>query len=193
MDKEKFARRVSQILNPMSVLAIVIALVSVKTSGSDIWIAALIAFSFGAIIPLCVVWRMRQRGEIGELFIPERIDRLRPLFLFMASSWLGVGVLHLMHPPPALGALMVCVAVLSALALLITTQWKISLHAVGLWAGCAVVIALYGSSGWWAVLPAGVASWARHMLRVHSVPQILAGGIVGAGVTFLIFNAVLNA
>ena len=194
VDKEKFARRMSQVLNPVSVLGVVIVLVSLKTSGSGTWIVlcALIALFFTVFAPWFAVLHMRRRGEISELFIPERRDRLRPLFFFMASSYLGVGILYLIHSPPALYALMACVAVQGTIALLITMQWKISLHAMGLWASFAIVIALYGSSGWWAVVPAGLVSWARLVLRAHSVSQILVGSIVGAGVTFLIFFHMLS-
>ena len=194
VDKEKFARRMSQVLNPVSVLGIVIVLVSLKASGSGTWIVlcALIALFFTVFAPWFAVLHMRRRGEISELFIPERRDRLHPLFFFMASSYLGVGILYLIHSPPVLYALMACVAVQGTIALLITMRWKISLHAMGLWASFAIVIALYGSSGWWAVVPAGMASWARLVLRVHSVSQILVGSIVGAGVTVLIFFYLLN-
>ncbi len=194
VDKEKFAMYISRVLNPVSVLGVVIVLVSLKTSGSGTWIVlcALIALFFSVFAPWGVVLYMRRRGEISELFIPERHDRLRPLFFFLASSYLGVGILYLIHSPPVLCALMACVAVQGTIVFLVTMQWKISLHAMGLWASFAIVIALYGSSGWWAVVPAGMASWARLVLRAHSVSQILVGSIVGAGVTFLIFFYWLN-
>ncbi len=192
VDKEKFALCVSRVLNPVFVLGIVIVLVSLEASGSGarIVLCVLITLFFTVFAPWGLVLYMRRQGEISELFIPERRDRLRPLFFFMASSWMGVGILYLIHSPPTLYALMVSVAVLSTVALLITMQWKISLHAMGLWAACGVVIALYGN--WWAVVPAGLVSWARFVLQAHSVSQILVGSIVGAGVTFLIFGYMLN-
>lgn len=192
VEKEKFAMYISRVLNPVFVLGIMIVLVSLKASGSGTWIVlcALIALFFTVFVPWGVVLFMRRRGEISELFLPERRDRLRPLFFFMASSWLGVGILYLIDSPPALYALMVCVAVQGTIALLITMQWKISLHAMGLWAACGVVIALYGS--WWAVVPAGLVSWARLVLQAHSMSQILVGSIVGAGVAFFIFGYMLN-
>ena len=193
VDKEKFAMYISRVLNPVFALGIVIVLVSLKASGSGPWIVlcALIALFFTVFAPWFAVLHMRRRGEISELFIPERRDRLRPLFFFLVSSWLGVGFLYLIHSPPALYALMVCVAVQGTIALLITMQWKISLHAMGLWAACGAVIALYG--GWWAVVPAGLVSWARLVLQAHSVSQILVGSIVGAGIAFLIFGYMVNA
>jgi len=192
VDKEKFALYISRVLNPVFVLGVVIVLVSVEASdsGTGIVLCVLIALFFTVFAPWLVVLYMRRRGEISELFIPERRNRLRPLFFFTMSSWMGVGILYLIHSPPALYALMVCVAVLGTVALLITMQWKISLHAMGLWAACGVVIALYGS--WWAVVPAGLVSWARLVLQAHSVSQILVGSIVGAGVAFLIFGYMLN-
>lgn len=192
VNKEKFALYISRVLNPVFVLGVVIVLVSFEASGSGTWIVlcVLIALFFTVFAPWLVVLYLRRWGEISELFIPERRDRLRPLFFYFASSWVGVGVLYLIHSPPALYALMVCVAVLGTVALLITMQWKISLHAMGLWAACGVVIALYGS--WWAVVPAGLVSWARFVLQAHSVSQILVGSVVGAGVAFLIFGYMLN-
>ena len=192
VEKEKFALYISRVLNPVFVLGVVIVLVSVEASdsGTGIVLCVLIALFFTVFAPWLVVLYLRRRGEISELFIPERRDRLRPLFFFCASSWMDVGILYLIHAPPALYALMVCVAVLGTVALLITMQWKISLHAMGLWAACGVMIALYGS--WWAVVPAGLVSWARFVLQAHSVSQILVGGIVGAGVAFLIFGYMLN-
>lgn len=185
--KQKIAQRVSQVLNPMVALVGVIVLASVKADGAGVWTAAMVVFVFGVLVPLCVGWHLLRRGEISEVFIPNRADRPRPLFLFATSAWLGAGVLYLMDAPQALNALMLCVAILSVIALVVTAHWKISLHALGIWAACAVVIALYGNSGWLAVVPAGMTSWARYALRVHSVPQILAGSIVGAGIAFFIF------
>ncbi len=193
IDKEKFAMHISRILNPVFVLGIVIVLVSFEASGSGTWIVLCVlgALFFTVFAPWFAVLHMRRRGEISELFIPERRDRLRPLFFFSVSSWLGVGILYLIHSPPALYALMVCVAALGTISLLITMRWKISLHAMGLWAACGVVIALYG--GWWAVVPAGLVSWARLVLQAHSVSQVLVGSIVGGGIAFLIFGCMVNA
>ena len=192
VNKEKFAMCVSRVLNPVFVLGVVIVLVSLEAPGSGTWIVlcVLIALFFTVFAPWLVVLYLRRRGEISELFIPECRDRLRPLFFYFASSWMGVGILYLIHSPPALYALMVCVAVQGTIALLITMRWKISLHAMGLWAACGVVIALYGS--WWAVVPAGLVSWARFVLQAHSVSQILVGSVVGAGIAFLIFGYMLN-
>lgn len=192
VDKEKFAMYISRVLNPVFVLGIVIVVLSFEASGSGAWIVlcVLVSLFFTVFAPWGVVLYMRRRGDISELFIPKRHDRLRPLFFYFASSWMGVGILYLIHSPPVLYALMVCVAVLSTVALFITMQWKISLHAMGLWAACGVVIALYGS--WWAVVPAGLVSWARFVLQAHSVSQILVGSVVGAGVAFLIFGYMLN-
>lgn len=192
VDKEKFAMCVSRVLNPVFVLGVVIVVLSFEASGSGTWIVlcVLVSLFFTVFAPWLVVLYMRRRGEISELFIPKRRDRLRPLFFFTVSSWMGVGILYLIHSPSALYALMVCVAVLGAVALLITMRWKISLHAMGLWAACGVVIALYSS--WWTVVPAGLVSWARLVLQAHSVSQVLVGSIVGAGVAFFIFGYMLN-
>ena len=192
--KEVFAKRVSQVLNPLVVLAIMIVFVVSETVESAAAAVVFVGISlfFSILIPIAIVVYMLQKGQIGGVFIPQREDRKRPLLLSLPSFMGGVVVLYLMGAPAQVGALMVCVAVLGSVAFGVTLWWKVSLHAAGLWACFAVVVTLWGHSGWLVVLPAGLVSWSRFVLGVHSKAQIVAGSLMGAGVTFLVFGYVLK-
>jgi len=194
LDKTTFAHRISQVLNPLAVLAVVIVLVTVEASKSSAHVAffAFIAFLFSSLLPILPVISMLRKGKISELFIPERSGRVRPLLLAGSSFWVGVAVFYVLDAPIVFGALMMCIAVLGMIAFFITIKWKISLHALGVWAGCVVAISLHEYSGWLGIVPAALASWARFALGVHSPWQILAGSIVGAGIAFTVFEYMLN-
>ena len=76
-----------------------------------------------------------------------------------------------------------------AVALLISTFWKISIH-TSVTAGSATILALvFGPAA--LVLGSLVAAvaWARVRLRAHSVSQVIVGAAVGAGVAYGAFTA----
>ncbi|MDP6041337.1 MAG: hypothetical protein QGG64_22510 [Candidatus Latescibacteria bacterium] len=187
--KEMLARHISRILNPMVVLTFVIVLVAVEEPGADIHVAILasILFTFSVLIPILLVLYMRWKGQINHLFIAERHRRLRALFFVTGSFWLGCGILNILSAPLGLRVLMGCVAVLGGLALFVTWQWKISLHAVGIWACYAIIMSIYGANAWFAIVPACAVSWARLALRAHSLAQVLGGSVMGVVVPVLFF------
>jgi len=192
LDKETVARCISQALNPMVVLTVVILLVAVEEPGADVQVAIFtsILFIFSVLIPVLQVLYMRWRGQINHLFIAERHKRLRALFFAVGSFWLGFVVLDILGAPSALRALMGCVAVLGSLVLCITRQWKISLHAVGIWACYAIIMNIYSTGAWFAMVPACAVSWARLALGAHSTAQVLGGSVVGVAIPFLFFYLV---
>ena len=194
MDKATFAHRISLVLNPLVVLTILIALVAFEASKSSVHAAffAFLAFFFSCVLPMIPVIHLRRLDKVDGWFIPERSKRIRPLLLAGASFWLGVAVFYVLEAPGVFDALMVCVAVSSVIAFFISIKWKISLHALGVWAGCVIVMILYGYAGWLAVVPAGLVSWARFALGLHSHGQILAGSVVGIGVAFAVFKYFLG-
>lgn len=186
---QAFAQHISRVLNPMVVLTVVIVLVAVEEpdTGGHIAIFTSILFIFSVLIPVLMVLHMRWQGQINHLFIAERHKRLRVLYFVIGSFWLGVVVLDILGAPLALRALMGCVAVLGSMALFITWQWKISLHAVGIWACYAIVMTTYGAGAWLAIVPAGAVSWARLALGAHSLAQVLVGSVMGIVVPCIFF------
>ena len=106
-----------------------------------------------------------------------------PLGLAALSVATGVVVLLVAGAPREITALQVAVLVTVAVATAITLVWKISFHTAVVAAAASVLTLLGGS--WWALswLAVPVVGWARIVLRAHTVAQVVAGLVVGAGVT----------
>lgn len=184
---ETFARLISALLNPMFVSTFVFWILISNTSGSarsrTIWL--IVASIFSTALPLAYVLALRLRGDISGLLIPDRQQRTRPLLVGLGSYLMGVIALSAAGAPGLIVALMGCYASNTAMAVLINLRWKISLHAIGIW---GPFVALCYGMGYRAFylspLPIGVA-WARLRLRAHTPTQTLAGGGLGAVMTFI--------
>ena len=183
------ARIISGALNPLFVSAFVFGglvwglpdPVPARTT----WL--LVALLFGTIVPLLYVVGLRLKGSITSLLIPVRRQRTGPLLVGLLSYLCGLVVLDRAGASGILLVLMGCYAASTALAILINLRWKISLHAVGVWGS---FIALWHHLGYGALyltaIPIGV-SWARLRLGAHTPRQLLAGGLLGATTTHLLF------
>ncbi|MSS73696.1 MAG: hypothetical protein EXS64_19745 [Candidatus Latescibacteria bacterium] len=185
-----WAHFISGLLNPISTSALVFwALVSrvhAPVGSRTLWL--ILGLVFSAVLPLAYVVVLRQKGDISGLLIPDRGQRTRPLLVGIGSYLMGVVALSLAGAPGLLVALMGCYAISTALATLINLRWQISLHAVGAW---GTLVALCHGLGYPALyvspLALGVV-WARLRLRAHTPAQLLAGGCLGACITFILLK-----
>ena len=146
-----------------------------------------IGLVFGVVLPVSYVGLLVLRRDVRGFFIPERKKRARPMFVGIASYSIGFGLLRAFSAPRDLETLMLCYALNGALVALLTLRWKVSLHAVGVWGPLAALVFLFGPRALF-LLPLPIAvSWARVTLRAHSTTEVLAGGGVGFGSTWLLF------
>ncbi len=187
---ETLARLISGLLNPISTSTLVfwafVSRASAPTGSWTVWL--LLAFIFSTALPLACLFILRRRGEVSALFIPDRRQRTRPLLVGVGSYLLGVVALSFAEAPGLLVALMGCYAASTAAAALISLRWKISLHAVGAW---GTLVALCYALGYRALyispLAFGVV-WARFRLGAHTPAQLIAGGSLGACMTFVLLK-----
>ena len=187
--RRKAARCISGVLNPPAVAAGVLVFLICRSGGPSDNRGALLAVSlvFGVVLPIAYVGLLVLRGEVRGFFIPDRSRRFRPMLVGIVSYAIGFGLLRAISAPRDLATLMLCYAVNGALIALLTLRWKVSLHAVGAWGPLAALVFLFGPRAL-LLLPLAIAvSWARAALRVHTTAEILAGGGVGFGSTWLLF------
>lgn len=191
----KAAKGISGVLNPLAVAAGVLVFLICRSGGPTANRGALLAVSlaFGVVLPVAYVGLLVLRRDVRGFFIPDRERRLRPMFVSILSYAVGFGVLKAMSAPRDLETLMLCYAVSGALVVLLTLRWKVSLHAVGAWGPLAALVFLFGPRAL-LLLPLPIAvSWARVALRAHSTAEVLAGGGVGFGLTWLVFLLAMDA
>jgi hypothetical protein len=139
------------------------------------------------VLPAAYIGLMVWRGHITDIHMEVRHQRIRPFLVSLIGTGLAWGLLRLMGAPPLLPLFAVVSFVLLGTMLLVTTVWQISMHSMSI--TCAVVAtgALYGLGPALLVSPLiPVVGAARLKLRRHTLAEVIAGGLVGGGVTVLL-------
>jgi hypothetical protein len=184
-----WARLVSNILSPpviWSFLAFPIAFHNAPSPQQ----ALLWAFTYClmvCILPAIYIGYMVWRGQITDLHMEVRKERIRPFLVSLVGTALAWGLLRWMGAPPLLSTFALVSFVLLGTMLLVTLVWQISMHSMSI--TCAVVAtgALYGIGPALLISPLiPVVGVARLKLRRHTVAEVVAGSLVGAGVTALL-------
>lgn len=191
----RFAEGISVAGSPFLLAALLLLIVSWHAThavGPALGWAVLTAL-FVTAAPLGMLALAVRAGRVGNLDLDRRHERPWPMVLALTITVLGLTVLWLLGAPRLLLVLLISTLVGGLVALLITLRWKISIHAGGA-AGCATVLALlYGA--WALPLLVGVAliGWSRVALGKHTWAQVIAGALVSALITMLVFAVGLTA
>ena len=179
----RVASRVTTLTSPTLLLAVLYPVVGALAVGVVGVAWSLVGMLFTVAIPAFIVDRGVRSGRYTDHHLRERDQRAVPLGLAALSVATGVVVLLVAGAPRAITALQIAVLVTVAVATAITLVWKISFHTAVVAAAAAVLTLLGGP--WWALswLAVPLVGWARVVLRAHSATQVVAGAVVGAGVT----------
>ena len=178
------AQAVSQVGSPplLSIAGAGVCASALEVPAAWVWagLYSLLAFVAPA---LYVVWLFR-RGEVDDLHLNDRRQRLRPLCASLVTAGLALVLLTLGGAP----FLLVVVAALNlaqmAFFLALTCKWKISAHCASA-AGLAMLgMSLLDSGALLLVLALPLVAWARLYLQRHTPAQVAAGAALGAGLWF---------
>lgn len=141
------------------------------------------AVFFGVVFPLAFVLLLRSRSKISDIHIPIRQQRTLPYCITILSYLAGFAAIYWLAGAGALAATMFCYGINTSVMLFINFFWKISAHATGVGGPLAALTLLYG----WVVLPLylllPMVGWARVHLKAHTLGQVVAGSILGFGLT----------
>lgn len=183
-----WARLTSNILSPPVIWGVLAFPIAFREATSQeqalLWAFTYIIMVCG--IPALYIGWMVWRGKIGDIHMEERSERIRPFLVSLIGTALAWGMLRLMGAPQLLPNFALVSFVLLGAMLLITLVWQISMHSMSI--TCAVVAAgaLYGIGTALLLSPLiALVSLARLKLGRHTVPEVIAGGILGGGVTML--------
>ncbi len=184
-----WARLTSNILSPPVIWGVLAFPIAFREADSTEQ-ALLWAFTYGimvCLLPAIYIGYMVWRGRITDLHMEVRRQRIRPFLVSLIGTAIAWGILTLMGAPPLLPTFAVVSFVLLGTMLLVTLVWQISMHAMSI--TCAVVAAgvLYGVGTAVLLSPLiPVVGVARIKLRRHTLAEVIAGGLVGGGVTVLL-------
>jgi hypothetical protein len=185
--RTKAARVLTDLVDPKNVIFALCLLIGSNYGWSGIGWAA-VAIIFCAVIPIAFIVLTGEKKTFADRHVPERARRYKAVIPAIVTSVLTCLALMVVGnaPTPILSMVGAMLATLAALWP-ITKFTKISFHTAVLTGALAMLGLLYGP--WWilsAVLIPLVA-WSRNHLNDHTVPQTIAGAIVGAVVAGPVF------
>ncbi|WP_327673179.1 phosphatase PAP2 family protein [Kitasatospora sp. NBC_00458] len=199
--RERTARIVTEVLAPAHLVTALLLLVGAHSNGGWAGVGwGLFAALFCGAVPIGVVALGVRRGALTDRHIRIRRQRVVPMAVGLLSVVTGVALLHLLHAPAPVGALVVAMLVGLVSALVVTVWWQISLHNAVAGGTAMILLLAFGpapaAAGLPAALPAGLlpvavavpvaVGWSRLVLKAHTPAQVLAGTALG-GVSALVF------
>ncbi|HVU14906.1 MAG TPA: hypothetical protein VHD90_26710, partial [Phototrophicaceae bacterium] len=192
MRRISWARLISDILSPPVIwgfLAFPIAFHEAQSPEQALtW--ALTYTLMVCVIPAIYIGYMVWRGQITDLHMEVRKERIRPFIVSIIGTILAWVLLRWMDAPPLLGFFALVSLVLLGTMLLVTLVWQISMHTMSI--TCAVVAAgaLYGVGPALLLTPLiPVVGAARLKLRRHTLAEVIAGVLLGGAITLVLLLA----
>ncbi|MFG1928920.1 hypothetical protein [Cryptosporangium sp. NPDC048952] len=190
----RLAKVLGVVLGPGLLVSVQPFIVALDQNG-DGTLAARLAWA-GVILlscaagPLAVreIWILRGKVTSGRR-VHERTERLAPLTVALGVVAAGVAALHFGHAPADLRALVWAMLAGLLVTRVVTAVWKISVHTAVMAGTVAILVLVVGP---WAALATPLVplvAWSRVRTRAHTLAQVVAGAIMGAGVAYSVFAA----
>lgn len=178
-----WARIVSDLVSPPLVWAILVIPVALQYSQSTInaifW--AVLYAIFVSLLPILYVAYNVWRGNISDIHMKNRSERIRPLLVSILCTAIVWGLLKILGAPRAFPLLALMSLVQITIIALITRGWQISMHMMSI-AGAVVAIGIiFNVSVGLLMIPlVPLVAAARLNLKRHTPAQVIAGTVIGA-------------
>jgi len=181
--KDRVANIVSTLSNaPLIALFMFLGLNYYFLNGADFIMVTLVSVCFAVVIPSMIAYAWIRNKKL-ELDMPNKEDRLYPLFWILLSYLLGVIVLFTISAPPVITVLMI-------LLLLHYSGGPAYQHVLedqhALCGDCrpvAFLIYVFGYPGLISILLIPLVMWSRLYLKRHTRNQVIAGASLGFALT----------
>lgn len=150
------------------------------------WFNILVILVFTLIIPLISFWILMKTGQISDINIRDKNERLVPMILTF-FSYMAAYILFVRFKVPQVVTRFVLGGVITLLISgIITPYWKISAHMTGIggFAGATFMFSLVLNQNLsllvgLIVLMGGLLGWSRIQLKAHDLMQVAAGYFLG--------------
>jgi hypothetical protein len=140
------------------------------------------------ILPALYIGYMVWRGHITDIHVRVREQRIRPFLVSLVCTAIAWTVLRWMGAPSLLPLFTLFSLIQLSVMLLITLTWQISMHSMSITGAVVVAGALYGPGTALLLSPLiPVVGAARIKLHRHTLAQVIAGGVLGALLTAVMF------
>jgi len=182
--KNRVARAITEALQPPITVALLLLLSPAMEPGfpGTVWFGA-VAVLFVCVLPLAAVVVLVRMGKVTDRHVSDRRQRFPVLAMSVVSLLAGLGVLLAINAPYSV--IVVVLAIVGGVVVLavISLFWKISGHAGAIALTTVITVLILGSPWIPLLLLIPAVGWSRVVLRAHTVAQVVAGALVGGGVT----------
>jgi membrane-associated phospholipid phosphatase len=182
--KNRVARVITEALQPPITVALLLLLSPAMEPGfpGTVWFGA-VAVLFVCVLPLAAVVLLVRLGKVTDHHVSDRKQRAPVLAMTVVSLLAGLAVLLAINAPYSV--IVVVLAIVGGVVVLavISLFWKISGHAGAIALTTVITVLVLGVPWIPLLLLIPAVGWSRVVLRAHTVAQVVAGALVGGGVT----------
>jgi membrane-associated phospholipid phosphatase len=179
--RQAWARRCTDLLEPTNWLIVTVLAVGWHADGRAGLGWGLLAALFAGVLPRVFLSYGVRRGLWSDRTVGARRPRLIVLGFIMGSVATGLVVLVVAGAPRLLtGYLAFMLGSIGVLAA-ITLVWKISIHCAVASGSVAILALSFGPLVLLGYVLVALLCWSRVALGDHTVGQVIAGSVLGAG------------
>jgi len=180
-DVHRFADLLSWAISPVVVAPLVFCVVVLFGYPEDPsrFSYLTVLFAASTLAPMLLIYGLKKIGKVSDYNITFREQRFLPLLVLTGVNVLGYEFMQQLDAPRLLSGILLFNAVNTVLILLVTLQWKISIHLFTLSSGIALLFLQFGSGALFLCVLVPVLMWSRIYLKAHNFMQTLVGGIIG--------------
>ncbi|TNJ38479.1 phosphatase PAP2 family protein [Chlorobaculum thiosulfatiphilum] len=180
-DTRRFASLVSWVISPVVVAPAVYLLVvlygySATPHHLDWFLVLLLS---ATIAPMFLILGLKKIGRISDYNISFREQRFLPLLVLVGVNLVGYELMKQLDAPRFLSGILLFNAVNTVFILLVTLQWKISIHLFSLTSSIALLVLSLGAPALALLCFVPLLMWSRIYLRAHNFMQTLVGSLIG--------------
>ena len=152
------------------------------------WAALALLFADG--VPLTYIALGRRFGWVSGFDLPRHEERAPFIAVNLIGNGIGYFLLRAFHSPASLSTLLLVYVALGVTMMIISSFWKISLHAGGVSGFATFLTWMFGPVWALTFLALPLIGWARVYRKRHNRAQVVAGGIAGISVTWIVLMLV---
>ncbi|NTW46717.1 MAG: phosphatase PAP2 family protein [Chlorobaculum sp.] len=180
-DTRRFASLVSWVISPVVVAPAVYLLIvlygySAKPRHLDWFLVLLLS---ATIAPMFLILGLKKIGRVSDYNITFREQRFLPLLVLVGVNLVGYELMNQLDAPRFLSGILLFNAVNTVFILLVTLQWKISIHLFSLTSSIALLVLSLGAPALALLAFVPLLMWSRIYLKAHNFMQTLVGSLIG--------------
>ncbi|MEI7694631.1 MAG: hypothetical protein WCI64_03135 [Chlorobium sp.] len=145
----------------------------------------MVLFFSSTLAPVLLISGLKKTGKISDYNITFREQRFLPLLVLVAVNALGYEFILEVDAPRLLTGILLFNSINMIFILLVTLQWKISIHLFTLTSSIALLFMQFGVTALWFLLLVPLLMWSRICLKAHNFMQTLVGAVVGFVVMYV--------